>query len=194
MVDGERLQSTLDEVADSMEWAAGWIEYLEENEVRVGTSDLDVLKANVARLRVVSDAVLPARVRDPRSARRWYLAPDEAFQRERELEQALDEADGDVADAQRDVEQRRRKDDRDRERRKRSAEEHDRLSDQQRDKVKAFLRANGPSTAAEIASGTSLAAGTADATARTVAKRRRDGRFVLEGTGAEAEPADGSRE
>jgi hypothetical protein len=99
MADPERLQETLDEIAGTVEWATGFLDYLEDREVRIGVTDLEILKAELDRLRVVADAVLPGRVRDPRSDRRWYLAPDDVAQRTRELEQALDGADREVAAA-----------------------------------------------------------------------------------------------
>ena len=67
--------------------------------MRIGVTDLEILKAELDRLRVVADALQPGRVRDPRSCRRWYLAPDDVAQRTRVLEQALDGADRDVAAA-----------------------------------------------------------------------------------------------
>ena len=79
--DYERLQGTLDDIAGTVEWAASWLEYLETEEVRVGTTDLDILKADLARLRIVANTLVPSRVRDTSSGRRWYRAPDEAWPR-----------------------------------------------------------------------------------------------------------------
>jgi hypothetical protein len=45
MADPERLQETLDEIAGTVEWATGFLDYLEDREVRIGVTNLEILKA-----------------------------------------------------------------------------------------------------------------------------------------------------
>jgi hypothetical protein len=91
--DYEEIQTRLDDIADTVDWASGWLEYIEENELRLGISDRELLRADADRLRLVADALVPGRVSDPSSGRRWYLAPDEAGPREQELRRSLATAD-----------------------------------------------------------------------------------------------------
>jgi hypothetical protein len=177
--DYARLQTALDEIAEIVEWAAGWLEYLEENEVRgVGTSDLQILKADAARLRIVADALVPGRVRDTSSGRRWYLAPDEAGPRERELQVALDQSDREVEQATDEVEEQRRDEKQRQERRERENEERAQRHQEEQEQVAAFLREHGPSTVKEIAEATGLSAFTAERGAKAVGKRGNDQRFA----------------
>jgi hypothetical protein len=182
--DYERLQATLDDIAGVVEWAVGWLEYLEENEVRgIGTSDRAILKAESERLRVVADGLLPGRVRDPLSGRRWYLAPDEAFPREQLLLRALDVADEETGRAGREVTEGRLEDEREEQERKdrRQREDNERRErhEQEHAEVAAYLRKHGPSTATEIAEGTDLSVFAAEQAAKAVAKRGKDQRFAI---------------
>jgi hypothetical protein len=182
VADHERLQTILDDIAGTVEWAAGWLEYLEENEVRgVGTSDLGILKADVARLRIVADALVPGRVRDTSSGRRWYLAPDETGPREQELQRALDQADREVERAAHEVgEQRQGEEQEQRKRKERQREDDERRQQHQeeQEQVAAFLRDHGPSLVKEIAEGTGLSAVAAERAVKAVAKRGKDQRFA----------------
>jgi len=180
MPDYQRLQTALDEIAESVEWAAGWIEYLEENEVRgVGTTDLAILKAELARLRVVADALLPARVRDSSSASRWYLAPDEEGPRERRLEQLLDEAEAEVEQQAKHVAQEREEEEqRKREKERRDDERHRRQVEERR-QVEQFLQEHGPSTEKEISTGTGLSSYSVRLATDGLAKLGRDRRYSL---------------
>jgi len=180
MPDLERLQNTLDEIAETVEWAAGWLTYLETEELRgIGASDRAVLAANAARLRTVADALLPGRVRDAAADRRWYLAPDEAPARERELERALDAADAALAAARRGVTAKRAAEERARFEREHRDEERRQLNAERRLRITDHLRANGPATISELASATGLPTAEVELVARSVAKRRRDGRYVI---------------
>jgi len=178
-IDRERLQRTLDDIADTVEWGAGWIDYLEEHEVRVGTSDLAILKADLSRLRVVADAVLPDRIRDPRSGRRLYLAPDDVAQHARELMRALDEADRQVDEGAAEVETTRTAEKRRHEREERADAERAQREAAERSRVREFLLAQGPSTSAQIAAGVGLSTTAAEWAARSVATRGRRGRFAV---------------
>lgn len=180
VVDLERLQGTLDDIASTVEWAVKWLEYLEAEELRFDPdSDRLVLEAEGNRLRVVADAVLPDRVRDPASGRRWYLAPDDARQRADDVESALDAADAEVKRAAQVVEGRRRESEREKAERDQRDQERAELSQRQRAQVAEFLREHGPATAKEIAQATGLSSSTAAFVADTVAKRGRDQRFRL---------------
>lgn len=178
-IDAERLQSTLDDIADSVEWGADWITYLEDEEVRVGTSDREILRAQVPRLRLVADAVLPGRIRDERTGRRFYLAPDDVAARARGLGEALDDADREVARVQREVEATRAEEERRKERREREEAERSRRDAARRQQVRGFLATHGPATVAQIAAGTGLEKVAAEWAAKSVATRARGGRFVL---------------
>jgi len=183
MPDYELLQESLDRIVESVEWAAVWIEYLEREERARGTSDLDILKADLRLLRMVADALVPGRVRDTSSDRRWYLAPDETAPREQELLRGLDQATRDVEFAVEEVEERRRAEDRNEqkvdERRKREPDKPLQRQEGERKLVFAFLRENGPSTIKEIAAGTGLNTFVAGQAAKAVAKRRQGQRFVI---------------
>lgn len=180
--DYERLQTALDDVAGTVEWAAKWIEILEED-TDFGTSDLAVLKAEAARLRAIADALVPGRVRDPSSGRRWYLAPDEVAARERILEGALEQREQEVdrvsgeLDAQR-REEERAKDEREEQRAQRHRQQQQR-EDQEQAQVATFLGEHGAATLAEIKRATGLSEYAAERAAKAVAKRRQDKRFEL---------------
>lgn len=182
-VDAERLQSALDDIADSVEWGAGWIDYLEEHEVRVGTSDLEVLKAQAARLRLVADAVLPGRIRDGHTGRRFYLAPDDVADRSRSLGAALDDADRAVARAEQQVEASRVDEQRRKEQREQEDAERHRRDATRRQQVRAFLETNGPATVAQIAAGTGLEKFAAELATRAVATKGKGGMYALSDTG-----------
>lgn len=181
--DYEHLQSSLDDVAATVEWAAGWIEYLEENEVRVGTSDLAILQAELRRLQVVADSLVPGRVRDPASGRRWYLAPDEVTARELLLQRALDSSAKDVervtAETYEQRDQEKREDEERDEARARRDQQQRQREDTEQAAVEAFLHEHGASTLAEIKRGTGLSEFAAERAAKAVAKRRTDKRFEL---------------
>jgi hypothetical protein len=177
-IDRERLQTTLDDIAEVVEWGSKWIEYLEEEEVRVGTSDRAILKAQAARLRVVADAVLPDRIRDPRSGRRLYLAPDDVAAHALELGRALDEADAEVEGAERETEASRAQEEEREERKKREKAEAAHRDTEERAQVRAFLEGHGPSTPAQIAAGTGLSKIRAEWAAEAVATRTK-GRFAI---------------
>jgi hypothetical protein len=182
MPDYQRLQTTLDDIAQSVEWAAGWIEYLEENEVRgIGTSDLEILKAELVRLRVVADALLPARVHDSSSASRWYLAPDEEGPRERRLEQLLDEADAEAGRQFKHVREERREEERRKQERERGEHERHQQQQEQRREVEEFLRGHGPSTEKEISAATGLSSYAVRRATDGLAKLGRDRRYSLAG-------------
>ena len=184
MPDYERLQTVLDEIAGTVEWAAGWLEYLEENEVRgIGTSDLKVLKVDLRRLQIVADTLVPGRVRDTSSGRRWYLAPDEADPRERQLQLVLDQSEREVEQVTAEVEEQRRVEGREegqrKERREREDEQRAQQRQEEQEQVAAFLRTHGAATTKEITEGTGLSAFAAEAAAKTVAKRGKDQRFRI---------------
>jgi hypothetical protein len=183
MPDYERLQGTLDDIAGTVDWAAGWLEYLETEEVRVGTSDLEVLKAELTRLRLVADSLVPGRVRDPETGRRWYLAPDEAKPRELALEAALERADAEVDHALDHVVKQREEEDRHeverKEERQRGDEERQQRQQQEQERVRQFLTEHGASTTKEIAAGTGLNSFAADQAAKAVAKRGKGQRFTV---------------
>jgi hypothetical protein len=189
MTDLERIQSALDEIAGQVDWAVGWLEHLEEQELRFDAdSDRPILKAEAERLRAIADAIVPGRVRDVSTGRRWYLSPDDVRQREADLARVLDDADANVAKvidetlASRETEKDRRRR-RDEERRVFAAQGAARD-----ESVRRFLREHGPSTAAEIAEGAAIAPlvglepeAMAETTARSIgAKRGRDRRWRLE--------------
>lgn len=179
MPDYERLQNALDDIAGSVEWAAGWIEYIETEEVRLGTSDLEILKADLARLRVVVDSLVPGRVRDPSSGRRWYLAPDEAGPRELDLERALQRADREVKQAAERVDDQQREEKQRMDERELRDSERFQRQGEERELVRAFLTEHGPSTAKEIAAGTGLNSFAADQAAKAVANRGKGQRFTV---------------
>lgn len=189
MPDYQRLQTALDEIAESVEWAAGWIEYLEENEVRgMGTTDLEILKADLARLRVVADALLPARVRDTSSASRWYLAPDEEGPRERRLEQLLDEAEAEVEQQAKHVAEERAEEERRKQEKERREDERHRRQLEERRQVEEFLREHGPSTEKEILSATGLSSYAVRLATDGLARRSRDNRYSLNARIPKPEP------
>ncbi len=180
--DLERLQTTIDDIAATVAWAAEWIGHLEDDEIRFEPhSDRPILEAEANRLRAVADALVPGRVRDSTTGRRWYLAPDEVRQRELDAEAVLDEADREVervaaeTNAARDraeLSERRRED----ERREREAQEAGRRS-----RVVAYLRERGPSTTTDLATGAGVAEAEAERAARNAgAKRGRDRLWRLE--------------
>ena len=182
MPDYQRLQTTLDEIIESVDWAAGWIEYLEEEEVRgIGTSDLDILKAELARLRVVADALLPARVRDPSSSARWYLAPDEEGPRERRLAELLEAADVESERQTSHVLQERREEERRKREREREDDERHARQVEERRQVADFLRTHGPATEKEIAAATGLSSFAVRRATDGLAKLGRDRRYSLTG-------------
>lgn len=174
--DLERLQTSLDDIAGTVAWAAKWIGHLEDDEIRFEPhSDRPILEAEVDRLRAVADALVPGRVRDSSTGRRWYLAPDDVRQRELDNEVVLDEADRKVermaaeTNAARDEAERseRRRED---ERRQREAQEAGRRS-----RVVAYLGERGPSTTRDLATGAGLAEAEVERAARNAgAKRGRD--------------------
>lgn len=180
--DLERLQTTLDDIAGTVAWAAEWIGHLEDEEIRFEPhSDRPILEAEANRLRAVADALVPGRVRDSTTGRRWYLAPDDVRQRELDAEAVLDEADRAVervaaetntARDRAEVSERRRQD----ERREREAQEAGRRS-----KVVVYLRERGPSTTRDLATGAGVAEAEAERAARNAgAKRGRDRLWRLE--------------
>lgn len=183
MPDYEELQTRLDAIADTVEWASDWLEYIEENELRVGISDRELLKADAERLRLVADALVPGRVRDPSSGRRWYLAPDEAGPREQELKRSLATADREVEVTAGRLRQEREDEAREQqkrdERRQRDSVEREQRQEREREQVRAFLRENGPSTLKAIVVGTKLSSFAAEQAAKSVAKRGKDQRFTL---------------
>lgn len=185
MPDYERLQGTLDDIAGTVDWAAGWLEYIETEELRLGTSDLEVLKAELTRLRLVADILVPGRVRDPETGRRWYLAPDEATPRELALEAALEKADTEVDRASDHVVKQREEEDRHEaernEERQRGDEERHQRQQQEQELVRQFLTEHGASTAKEIAAGTGLNNFAAEQAAKAVARRGKGQRFALAG-------------
>jgi hypothetical protein len=184
MPDYQRLQRTLDEVAQTVEWAAGWIEYLEDEELNgIGVSDREILRADIRRLRLVADALVPGRISDPGSSKRWYLAPDEADSRERDLSRALDAAERDVnvvakavADRRSDAKRKARERD---DRHQRQHDVQGQLATAEGKQVAAFLAEHGPATAKEIAAGTGLNSFAAARAAKAVAKRGPGMRFTL---------------
>jgi hypothetical protein len=92
-IDAVALQGALDEIASTVEWAAHYIEGLEANDDgNDGLSDRPGLLADAARLRVVADAIVPGRVIDRSTGRRWYLAPDEVGPRREALRRGLERA------------------------------------------------------------------------------------------------------
>ncbi len=179
MADLERLQTTLDEIAEMVEWAAEWLETLEDEVSFAQNTDRPILEAEAARLRLVADALVPGRVRDDTSGQRWYLAPDEASQRAARLEGALDRADREVERIGRETEERRAA----AEHRDRRHQEDNRRREADRrresEKVASFLRDHGAATAKEIAQATGLSTMLAEIAAGAVAKRGRDRRFRL---------------
>lgn len=180
MPDYQRLQGTLDEIIESVEWAAGWITYLEEEEVRgIGTTDLDILKAELARLGVVADALLPARVRDSSSAARWYLAPDEEGPRERRLEELLEAADAEVERQANQVLEERREEEREKRARELEDKERHQKQREERRQVEDFLREHGPSTEKEIAAATGLSSLAVRLATDGLAKLGRDRKYLL---------------
>jgi hypothetical protein len=182
--DYEALQTRLDDIASTVEWASGWLEYLEENEVRgIGTSDRELLAAEVERLRLVADALVPGRVRDPSSGKRWYLAPDEAGPREIELERSLATADRKVDQTDERLRRERAEEQQEREereeRRERESAERQARHAREREQVLTYLREHGPSTLKAIVEATGLTSYAAEQAAKSVAKRGRDQRFTL---------------
>jgi hypothetical protein len=181
--DYEELQTRLDDIADTVEWASGWLEYIGENELRIGVSDRELLKADAERLRLVADALVPGRVRDPNSGRRWYLAPDEAGPREQDLLRSLATADREVEATASRLQQERADDAREQEereqRRERDSERRRLQQRRERDQVTAFLREHGPSTLKAIVEGTKLTSFGAEQAAKAIAKRGKDQRFTL---------------
>ena len=92
-IDAVALQGALDEIAQTVEWAARYIESLEAaDEDDAVLSDRPGLLAELARLRVVADAVVPGRVIDRSTGRRWYLAPDDVGPRREALRRGLERA------------------------------------------------------------------------------------------------------
>ncbi|MDP8904041.1 MAG: hypothetical protein M3N29_01770 [Chloroflexota bacterium] len=179
MPDLERLQSTLDDVANMVEWAVRWLEVLEDEVSFADDSDRPLLEADAKRLRAVADALLPDRVRDPASGRRWYLAPDDAQLRAASIDKALDDADSEVEQVLAHLAERRRAA-REREaRRKERERERDELLRHQRALVTGYLRDRGPCTIAQIAEGTGLSKTAAKIAADDVARRGRDQRYRL---------------
>jgi len=181
MADSERLQTTLDDIAGTVEWASEWIEELEDEAFRGDAgSDLPILVAQGKRLRAVADAVLPNRVRDPVTGRRWYLAPDDALQRTRDVDSAIDKSDADLARAATQLAAKRKEADRlEAEREIDQRQRHERDAARQT-AVSGFLREHGPATASEIAHATGLDTFIAEIAARQVAKRGRDKRFRID--------------
>lgn len=192
MGDAVRLQETLDEIAETVQWAVEWIDELRENDLlglapEDDLSDMPGLRAELARLRVIADVVEPSRVRDEATGQRLYLAPDDAARRTRDTERALDRADAHTHEAY--ESQQRARDARDRRTRERSEEiaREEARDEERRNRVRGFLSEHGPSTIAEITAGTGLERHTAEWTAKSVAKRRPDQRFEL------LEPTTGDR-
>jgi hypothetical protein len=180
MPDYQRLQTTLDEIIETVAWAAGYIQYLEENEVHgIGTSDLEILKAELARLRVVADAMLPSRVHDPSSDARWYLAPDEEGPRERRLEELLDEAAAEVERQAKVVAEERREEERRKQEKERADDERYAKQSEERDQVADFLRTHGPATEKEIATATGLSSFAVRHATDGLAKLARDRKYSL---------------
>jgi hypothetical protein len=179
MTDQVRLQTTLDEIAEMVAWAIEWIDEMREVEPDEDLSDMPALRAELARLRVVADGLEPTRIRDAVTGQRFYLAPDDAARRTRELERSLDIADKATAEAY--ESQQRARDDRERSRKERSeSRAKDEARDiERRELVLSFLREHGPSTVAQLAAGTGLERFAAEWAAKQVAKRRRDRRFEL---------------
>ncbi len=184
MADAVRLQETLDEIAEAVEWAVEWIDELRENDLRGlapedDLSDMPGLRAEVTRLRVIADVLEPSRIRDAATGQRLYLAPDDAARRTREMERALELADAHTREAY--ESQQRARDARDRRTRERSEEiaREEARDEERRNRVRTFLSQHGPSTIAEITAGTGLKRHTAEWTAKSVAKRRPDQRFEL---------------
>lgn len=93
-IDPVRLQDTLDDIVGSVEWAAKYLDSLmESGDSPAFDSDLPGLQADLERLRVVADALVPGRVVDQATQKRWFLAGDDAAQRSPHLSHRLDAAD-----------------------------------------------------------------------------------------------------
>ena len=155
--DYERLQSVLDDIAASVEWAAGWIEYIEMEELRLGTWTSKTLQAK-------NVGTPPSRRRQPGSRPRagpvvrptLVFAPDESGPREQELDRASNALIHAVEEAAERVvlnSAKRRSG-----RKSRELRDSERFERQREERVlvRVFLTARGPSTAKEIAAGTGL--------------------------------------
>jgi|GEM_PF-1709598 hypothetical protein len=184
-IDRVRLQDTLDDIAGTVAWAADYIELLHEDQRGLDLSDLPGLLADLDRLRVVADALVPGRVRDA-GGHRWYLAPDDAARRSGALEVSLDEADQKVNEAfasqDRARDEAKTKEQKDADRRAREQAQREEQKRDDRAAVQAFLASRGPSTLAEIVRGTGIDEWRAELAAKSAAKRGRDRRFVLDPT------------
>jgi hypothetical protein len=180
--DLERLQTTLDSIAGTVEWAAGWIDHLESEEIRFDAhSDQPILAAEVERLQAIADALVPGRVRDSSTGRRWYLAPDDVRQRERELVAALDAADRRVAKVAAETQAERRDDERSDQRREEERREREAERAAGEAAVRTYLLDHGPRTEKEIAEATGVGETWASIHAKSVgAKRGRDRRYRLQ--------------
>jgi hypothetical protein len=68
MPDLERLQSTLDEIAGTVDWALKWMAFLEDETNFDPQSDRPILETEAARLRVVADWFQAESATRPRAA------------------------------------------------------------------------------------------------------------------------------
>lgn len=174
------LQDALDDIAATVAWAIDYIEVLVDTEENGrDLSDLPGLRAQLTRLRLIADALVPGRVRDAAAERRWYLAPDDAHDRVRQIEHLLEEAARATTEAF--AAQDRAREDAEHKERER-ADRADREAAERRNHqalVAGHLRDRGPSTLAAIVEGTGLSKWAAEQAAQRVARRGRDHRFVL---------------